>query len=75
MKCRKDRVLIGVLVARERELHSGCTPFIYFFLKSDRQGSVRVEKEVEKAAEQKLRSTVIGGSNTNFLADWTVNSI
>ena len=27
MKCQEDRVLIRVLVASERELHFGCTPF------------------------------------------------
>ena len=27
MKCQEDRVLIGVLVAREKELLFGCTPF------------------------------------------------
>ena len=58
MKRQDDRVLIGVLVARERELHFGCTPFTRLLLIFTHQAGINewiTGTRIQATVDEQLR--------------------
>ena len=66
MKCQEDRVLIGVLVVREKGLHFGCTPFKRRLLSllrnlhaSSRDHEWITGPRIQATVDEQLRSHVV----------------